>query len=132
MKTNVQLRAHHLYAFSLYSNENSGLLGFVKNLPLMKQFYDLGEAFTNIGTYGFKHYYGEQKIFRKIMKNKVNVKITDTLDDICSTCGLKEKLKCDEGNGEGDRLYANACGLEIGKMYSSKEIVDLMKNKEKK
>ena len=132
METNIQLRAHHLYAFNLYYNENKGIFGFVKNLPLMKQLYDLGEAFTNIGTYGVKHYYNDQKIFRKIMKNKVNVKITDTLDDICSVCGLKEQLKCKENGGEGDRLYAQANGLEIGKTYPSKEIVEIIKNKEKK
>ena len=97
----------------------------------MKQLYDLGEAVTNIGTYGFKHYYNNQKIFRKIMKNKANVKITDTLDDICSVCGLKEQLKCKDNSGEGDRLYAQTKGLEIGKTYSSKEIVDTIKNKEK-
>ena len=124
METNIQLRAHHLYALSLYYNENSGLFGFVKNLPLMKQLYDLGEAFTNIGIYGFKHYYNDQKIFRKIMKNKANVKITDTLDDICLICGLKNE-RCNKN--DGDRLYAEANGLEIGKTYPSKEIIKIIK-----
>ena len=77
------------------------------------------------------HGYGEKfiqnyiKVLKKISSSNLRVKIVDTLDNICSHCDVQRDRKCDNAAAVlYDKDQAQEYGLEINKIYTSRQILE--------
>ncbi len=73
---------------------------------------------------GFRE--NESSIFEKILGQKVEVLLTDEMDDVCRRCMMKENSCYSFGTALYDQNVAKKLGLEIGRAYSSKEIIKVL------
>jgi hypothetical protein len=75
------------------------------------------------------------EIIRGIIENPERpITVIAGLDDICNCCGVcpRRDAHCvSEGLREKDRSVTRQYGLEIGQEYKCKEVVELLKTKER-
>lgn len=112
-KFDVALRGHHLmllYMFCFWGGPS-------KVWSLMALYYG----------YGVKHAEDVLKGLEKILRPNTRIKITDNLDDVCSTCRIK-KVDCNSRKkAERDTRIAEYAGLEVGRVYSVRQILRKLK-----
>ena len=113
----IFLRGHHLrllYGFCFAGRKDS-----IRN--------------TAIKDHNERHANNVIAILSKIAESKVKIKITDTLDDICQSCNMKNRKICKEfiphdiSAVADDRGTAHYYGLKINKIYIVAHILRQLK-----
>jgi len=132
----VHLRGHHLrilyeYAyFSVYHKDNPKL----REWRTKKKDERVIRAAVEDG-HSKKHGVNATNILKKAVRSDVNIRLTDTLDDICATCNNKNKKMCKEfipydiSAAAEDRAIIYFFGLKK-REYTSKLIIKKLLKKE--
>ena len=106
------MRGHHVYFLHM------SLLGAEAQREINSLRY-------GYGGYGKKYIQNYIEVLKKISSSNLRVKIVDTLDDICSHCDVQRDRKCDNAAAAlYDKNQAQEYGLEINKIYTSRQILE--------
>lgn len=116
MNEPIRLRGHHLQSFAFYISFEEE-----KRKYLIKESENL--------SYGNNFLENKRKIFFRIYNNpnqRVEI-VANELDVLCLGECQRRRDSC-VGNRDYDRSIANDFGLEVGKIYLSKEIIEGIKS----
>ena len=106
-KNPITLRGHHLSDIEKEYKKPGSATGFG---------YELN--------YGINNNLEVRRLISLILNKDVRVKITDNLDDLCKAdCNLLADECSEKKLKEYDRRVAEQYGFQIGKTYSSKELI---------
>ena len=110
----IQIRGHHIESWKRFlslGGSEKDLIGSYGNDAIETDFHGYGEGFvTNFS-----------RIFTYLTKNpESHVIFTDSFDALCEEC--KKKSGC-MSQPEFDPHYVKALGMEMGKEYTSQEIL---------
>lgn len=120
-KKTVYLRGHHLRILYSYATRiDNEFRTKVKDEIVVQTAVEDGHS--------KKHGYNIIEVVKKALQPKTKIKITDTLDDICTTCNYKTRKSCKEfipygvSAASDDRATIHYYGLKKT-TYTSKTLV---------
>jgi hypothetical protein len=114
----VSIRGHHLrllYGFALAGREES-----------IRQ--------TAIREHGEEHAANTMKVLKDAVSGNKKIKITDKVDDICTSCDKNHTRQCvefipyDVSASSDDRATAYNLGIRMNRTYTARYIMDRLQN----
>lgn len=131
----IRLRGHHLDSLEQYIHERKFLrkLWNLINDPSIILDFGLRNGLALHPNYGKKHIVNSKRIYELIIKKRVDIEITNSLDDICLPyCDMREDSCKNKEKEKEDKKIAERYGLRIGNVYRANEIIESALNYFKK